>query len=161
MNFKKQLDFGKKYEKKFGELFNKDYLQSDGKTQFDLLINNEKYEVKTDKRAYYTGNFAIEYECNNKPSGINNSEAKYWVFNEIIEYNEKKGDDYDYNFNCFLVPIDDLKKILKEKPIIKVSACENGKNKIYLLNKKYLQEYIINKKKEFTVEELEIMFNNI
>lgn len=46
-----------------------------------LDILTGKLEVKTDFRAYKTGNLAIEIECHGKPSGIQTSEADWWLFN--------------------------------------------------------------------------------
>lgn len=46
----------------------------------DFMINNDiKYEVKTDFKTFDTSNFFIEYEYDNKKSGITNTEAKYWI----------------------------------------------------------------------------------
>ena len=45
----------------------------------DILAG--KIEVKTDFKAYKTGNLAIEIEFNNKQSGIQISEANWWLFN--------------------------------------------------------------------------------
>ena len=57
-------------EYKFMEGYHKEY---------DLEITKDnkkiKVEVKSDKQASHTGNLAIEYECNNKPSGITSSTA--------------------------------------------------------------------------------------
>jgi hypothetical protein len=46
-----------------------------------LDILTGKLEVKTDFRAYKTGNIAIEIESYGKPSGIQTSEADWWIFN--------------------------------------------------------------------------------
>ena len=40
----------------------------------------KKVEVKTDRIAYHTKRFAIEYEYKGKPSGISTTEADYWAF---------------------------------------------------------------------------------
>jgi len=45
----------------------------------DILAG--KIEVKTDFQAYKTNNIAIEIESRGKPSGIQTSEAKWWIFN--------------------------------------------------------------------------------
>lgn len=37
-------------------------------------------EVKHDRMIAKTGNVALEYECNGKPSGIKASTATYWVY---------------------------------------------------------------------------------
>ncbi len=46
-----------------------------------LDILTGKLEVKTDFKAYKTGNIAIEIECNGKPSGLATTEAEWWLFN--------------------------------------------------------------------------------
>ena len=45
-----------------------------------LLNGATKVEVKTDRMAHHTGNIAIEYEFNGKPSGISTTKADYWAF---------------------------------------------------------------------------------
>ena len=45
----------------------------------DILAG--KIEVKTDFKAHKTGNLAIELESYGKPSGIQTSEATWWLFN--------------------------------------------------------------------------------
>lgn len=175
-NFEKQLKFGKKYEKKFAEFTKQKYIQSEGYNSWDILIkyNNKdiKYEIKTDKRAYYTGNFVVEYECNNKKSGLFNTDADYWIFNEIINYDSEKEDDYDYDFNIYVVPIDELKNIINIYPLKYINACENNKNKIIIISKNYFSSYKVNKDmdnffikrikndtKNYTIDELEFMFS--
>ena len=52
---------------------------------YDFISDNIKYEVKSDKMTYKTGNLFIEYECSCEPSGISTSEAQmlfYFVINE-------------------------------------------------------------------------------
>jgi hypothetical protein len=43
------------------------------------LLTNRTVEVKMDFEVHKTGNFYIEYESRNKPSGIANTEADYWI----------------------------------------------------------------------------------
>ena len=40
----------------------------------------ETIEVKKDYQAWRTGNIAVEYECNNRPSGISTTKAKYVAY---------------------------------------------------------------------------------
>jgi|LULG01.1.fsa_nt_gb hypothetical protein len=40
----------------------------------------ETIEVKKDYQAWRTGNIAVEYECNGKPSGISTTKAKYVAY---------------------------------------------------------------------------------
>jgi len=63
-DFSHDLELGNEGERLIGELF-------DAKT---------KIEVKTDLKAYLTGNLYIEYECRGKKSGIAKSKADYWAF---------------------------------------------------------------------------------
>tara|TARA_R100001082_G_scaffold76211_1_gene44287 strand:- start:1833 stop:2264 length:432 start_codon:yes stop_codon:yes gene_type:complete len=53
-----------------------------------LDVLTGKLEVKTDFRAYKTGNLAIEIECRGKASGIQTSEADWWLFNIRIPKRE-------------------------------------------------------------------------
>ena len=44
------------------------------------IFSNKKIEVKTERDWWYkTGNIALDYECNGKPSGINATESDYWI----------------------------------------------------------------------------------
>tara|TARA_R100001230_G_C5662561_1_gene167210 strand:- start:1 stop:480 length:480 start_codon:yes stop_codon:yes gene_type:complete len=40
----------------------------------------ETIEVKKDYQAWRTGNIAVEYECNGKPSGVSTTKAKYVAY---------------------------------------------------------------------------------
>lgn len=44
-----------------------------------ILSGGKKIEVKRDHIAATSGNLAIEYECNRKPSGIAVTEAEWWA----------------------------------------------------------------------------------
>ena len=45
-----------------------------------ILNGAKKVEVKTDRMAHRTGNIAVEFRCNGRPSGISTTEADYWAF---------------------------------------------------------------------------------
>lgn len=71
-----RFDGGKKFdlqlsaaliaERKLGEIFS--------------AAKIEKIELKTESWLWeQSGNICIEYSCNNQPSGINATEADYWV----------------------------------------------------------------------------------
>ena len=47
--------------------------------EWDVMIDEETYEVKADGKAKYTGNLFIEYMCRGQPSGIEATTADYWV----------------------------------------------------------------------------------
>ena len=73
-----------------------------------------------------TGNIAIEYECWNKPSGINATESDYWFHNLCVGDNEY----------CTLVfKTDVLRTIVKKLDTFKtVSGGDNKASKMYLVN---------------------------
>ena len=68
------------------------------------MFGDKKIEIKTERDWWYkTGNIALEYECNGKPSGIDATKSDYWI--QILA----KGDDN----HCMLVfEVDKLKKIV-------------------------------------------------
>lgn len=56
-------------------------LGNEGERLIELLFAPEtKLEVKTDLKAYMTGNIFIEYESRGLKSGLAKSEADFWVF---------------------------------------------------------------------------------
>ena len=70
------------------------------------IFTNKKIEVKTERDWWYkTGNIALEYECNGKPSGINATESDYWI--QILAKGNKN--------HCMLVfEVKELKKIVEK-----------------------------------------------
>ena len=82
--FVKDLETGKVYEKKALELIQKDYpkayIQDGYFLEWDIYIPELEMgvEVKSDAQYKKTGNFYVEYECNDKPSGIATTKAKYY-----------------------------------------------------------------------------------
>ena len=149
--FNTDIKFGKLYERKFAELTKKEYEISNGKVYWDIIIkDNDKkliYEVKTDRRMNKTNNFCIEYEYNKKPSGINNTQADYWVFIEIINFNNDNMFG-DYDFNIYIIKTKDLKEIIKTSEKIKMNGGDGYLSKFYLINKKYFEKYKMDKTKE-------------
>jgi hypothetical protein len=86
MPFHSDLELGQSYETKaLGYIPHDRYRIPKGKFKpFDIeaIHNNVRttYEVKCDRIAYRTRNFAIEYECNNQPSGIHTTKADYYLY---------------------------------------------------------------------------------
>jgi len=56
-----------------------DALKRVGKAAADLELRTS-LEIKHDKACERTGNVAIEVECNGKPSGIETTQAQWWVW---------------------------------------------------------------------------------
>ena len=50
--------------------------------EYDIWIPeiSKSIEVKGDQKSMYTGNFVVEIEMFNKPSGLLTTKADYWVF---------------------------------------------------------------------------------
>tara|TARA_R100001594_G_scaffold122846_1_gene159098 strand:- start:1229 stop:1618 length:390 start_codon:yes stop_codon:yes gene_type:complete len=83
------LEFGKKGESKFKEIFS----------------NGDKVEVKTERDKWLqTGNLVIELECAGKKSGLSTTEADYWVHQLSID-TEIVG--------MFIIPVERLKSRVK------------------------------------------------
>ena len=70
------------------------------------ILTMEKVEVKTEIDKWKeTGNIAIEIRCRGKLSGLSVTEASYWA--HILSYR-------GYIKSVILIPVDDLKIIVKE-----------------------------------------------
>ena len=70
------------------------------------IFSNKKIEVKTERDWWFkTGNIALEYECNGKPSGISATTSDYWI--HILAKGKKN--------HCMLVfEVARLKKIVNQ-----------------------------------------------
>ena len=143
MNFLEDLKFGEKYEKLFLNYVEYDeYKKPQGKFKYyDLkIIKGDKktfYEIKADRLIQKTGNIAIEFSCNNKPSGISVSTADYWGIFEITENGHK----------LYIIPINEIKLIINTKTIKICKVGDNFNSKMYLIKKEYFENYKINLKK--------------
>ena len=74
--------------------------------QVKNIFADKKIEVKTERDWWAkTGNIALEYECNGKPSGITATKSDYWI--HILATGKKN--------HCMLVfEVPKLKKIIKK-----------------------------------------------
>lgn len=135
--FKKDLETGHIYEKRsllYLDYDNYNIIEGYHK-EYDIEIfkdgNKIKIEVKSDKMASLTNNLAIEYECNNKASGITSTTADFWVYFIIFEDREE----------CYKIPIEELKELVKDCK--QVSGGDGMRSKMYLLNKSKVLKYLI------------------
>ena len=103
-NFYHLLELGEHYEQLTQETFfkkfkNKRLITNCNNFKYDFKVITTKtekitkYEVKTDFKVQYTNNLFIEYLQSNKPSGIQTTKAKYYIFccidddkTEILEF---------------------------------------------------------------------------
>ena len=57
------------------------FLKFNHNDEYDLLTNKYKYEIKTDSNYIkYNKSVFVEFESNNKESGINTSKADFYIF---------------------------------------------------------------------------------
>ena len=138
--FQQDLKLGNDYELK-----SLDYIEHDSYKQikgyhkeFDLMIThnntNTTYEIKSDRLASKTGNFAIEYECNNKPSGITSTTADYYIYFVI---NRNKEDD------CYKIPTEELRELAPKYR--KVKGGDGYRSLMRLIPIKDMLKYRVNK----------------
>tara|TARA_R100000908_G_scaffold18705_1_gene7269 strand:+ start:3193 stop:3615 length:423 start_codon:yes stop_codon:yes gene_type:complete len=97
------------------------------------MLQDKKIEVKSERGMWMkTGNICIEYECWNKPSGINATESDYWFHNLCID---------DKIFCTLVFETEHLKNIIKTmKGKKSVMGGDNNASKMWLLPLKKLFE---------------------
>jgi hypothetical protein len=140
MPFQKDLKFGTKYE----EIALNEYIEyetykrpeKENMLYYDFLINDTiKYEIKADRMAFKTKNLCIELFNNNKLSGLNTTEADYYIYFII------NGDKIE---TVYKIDTTVLEELVKNKEI--KSGGDNKKSKFVLLNIDLVKDYIIEKK---------------
>ena len=144
--FEKDLATGHEYEKR--SLLYLDYdthkfIQGYFK-EYDLeIIKDGKkttIEVKSDKQASLTGNLAIEYKCNKKPSGITTTTADFWIY--FIVYDRIIDGVNHSREECYKIPTEELRQLVKK--CHKVSGGDGNRSRMYLLKKSAVRGYLIN-----------------
>ena len=94
--------------------------------QVSNIFANKKIEIKTERDWWEkTGNIALEYECNGKPSGISATQSDYWI--HILAKGNKN--------HCMLVfEVPRLKKIInKYKDTHTRMVGDGGRSKCVIL----------------------------
>jgi len=139
MSFNSDLAFGNIYEKKLVELIpNESYLIKEGYfPDYDVEITNNNimvtYEVKADRYTYKTNNVAIEFECNNSPSGITTTTADYYAYFVIKPYNL---------FELYIIPTNIIKSKIEEKEYKKILlGGDNKRSRLYIMDLNNFLEY--------------------
>ena len=103
------LKFGKRYEYKLLDII-KDWdeaeIMEELSHDYDVkIVKDDKislYEVKSDRYGLTTGNFCIEYQHRNKPSGILKSKADFYAIFLVDDGKEE----------LFIIPLSVLKSAL-------------------------------------------------
>jgi signal transduction histidine kinase len=144
-NFRKDLSFGKKFERMAFQYFQGYdrvvYAPEKCKTH-DVTFYNKgtpcMVEVKADRWTQRTGNLAIEYNCSGKDSGILVTKADYW-----LHFCVNDGDKP----TVYKIPINDLKKIITEG--YRTHQLRNKtKALVYLVPQERVAEYEVRPTKE-------------
>ena len=139
--FRKDLEFGQNYEKKFIEIMKPKSSKIIGGNfkYWDLEIFEDykviKYEIKSDRLAHKTNNLCIEFECNKKPSGITTTQADYYGYFIIKDKDE---------FQLYNIPTKFIRECINNKLYSRTMNGGDGyKSKFYLFDKNIFSEYII------------------
>ena len=140
MTFIKDLKTGLRYEIEFLKYIDYDtYKQSTGKFKdYDISIYknnvNITYKIKADFLAFKTHNICIEYECNNKLSGISSTKSNYYGY--FIIHN----DIYD----LYIIDTNIIKSMINDKKYKKSMFGGDGKrSKFYLFDLNLFKDYKI------------------
>jgi hypothetical protein len=139
--FQSDLLFGQRYERiLMNHIPYRSFVIENGYfPDYDVKVykkNGSKstYEVKADRQINIYSNICIEYMCNNKPSGISTSKAKYWAIFE------PKGE----NYILYKIPSKIIRKYIEEQKYFKnVIGGDNKASKLYLFKKDLFKDYII------------------
>ena len=140
--FKDDLNIGQKYEEIILKRAKRDfplaYIQKGKFKYWDINIPevNITLEVKYDERNQTSGNILIEFECNDKPSGITTTKADFWVL-----FDKPDGKDI-----WFLT--EDIRKCIYRNsylnnlhPTTIQGPGDPYEKKVYLIKKKMLYTY--------------------
>ena len=127
------LNFYKQYEQKAAFLLSKilkcnDYIFNDD-FRYDIKFTNINltFEIKNDNMMTKTGNIAIEYNYNNKLSGILTTQANYYIINDRINY--------------YMIETIILKQLIDKNNFVYV---KNNNTYCYLIDNKLILDNSIN-----------------
>tara|TARA_R100001244_G_C5069220_1_gene110922 strand:+ start:91 stop:468 length:378 start_codon:yes stop_codon:yes gene_type:complete len=89
------------------------------------MLEEDKIEVKTERGMWRnTGNIAIEYQWNGKPSGIASTDATWWW--HVLEDDGEPVCDIVFR-------VDKLKDLARDKSLKRVNGGDDGLAKLILL----------------------------
>jgi len=177
MPWASDLIFGEKMEQEYLKHTNyKTYNKVNGNFKyydFELTDNDDKkrlIEIKADRQTRNTNNIFIEFECNNKLSGISTSTADLWVYFEnhptkdsllryqeltegkTLNYFQKKIKEnqileFENDYIIYEIKKELLIEMIKDKKYNKIyeGNIEGKKVKGYLFNKDLFRNNIIYK----------------
>ena len=126
--FDVELEFGKKFELKFAEIFKP-------KTKFEIKTERQESPFQ-DNKWMTTGNIVIEVESWGKDSGLKTTEADWWI--HILSYKEEIK-------AMFMMEVPKLRErvnyLVSKLNIPLQQGGEEGKSSFYLIPIKELFDY--------------------
>ena len=134
-NFRKDLPIAKETEKEVAGLIEKVYgaeiigFENTNKYDFSARINGKEYtfEVKEDFTCEKTGNIGLEFGCRGKPSGIETSQADFYIY---------KIHTKDFGIQYVIHKVDTLKTLIENKAYFRiVNGGDIGSNSMNYLFK--------------------------
>ena len=137
--FYTDLKFGQYYERLLTRIIKNDGYEFCNNKDYDVkMVENGKeqiYEVKTDRFTNKTNNICIEFECNNKPSGITSTKANRYAYFVL-----KPDDKYD----LYIIPTKSILKRIRKEMYKRIICCgDNKMSKTYLFDKEVFKKYLI------------------
>jgi len=134
-DFKKDLPIAVETEKEVAKIleekYNANILEFSHTNKYDILaeIKNKKYtfEVKEDFTCEKTGNVGLEFRCRGKPSGIQTSQADFYIYKIHAQ---------DGSIGFYLSKTSTLKKMIDDKKYFRiVNGGDVGSNSMNYLFK--------------------------
>jgi predicted Fe-Mo cluster-binding NifX family protein len=143
MNFFKDLHFGNSYEKKLVKFLKPQLHAYNDDNEYDVLTVKDgkitRYEVKSDRLMNKTGNICMEFECNNRPSGISVSKANIYAYYEVCGDAPEEGTSGD---KLYLIPKTFINEMINKKKYKTIINGGDGKRaKSYLFSKEVFSEF--------------------
>lgn len=136
MTFFSDLEFGSRYEDEFVKVkkLTNAIVPKKKNSNYDIIVDNIMYEIKADRRAFKTGNLCIEFECSNKPSGIQTTQSNFYGYFIVQDNN---------NYTLYTIPVDFIKKEIEKQSYKMILKGGSGyKSKFYLFDKNIFHEFI-------------------
>lgn len=135
MTFIDDLKFGNKYEQDCCVKLKNPRIMHGRFKDYDIIDEDGvKYEVKSDRWTFKTGNVCIEFECNRKPSGITSSKSDFYFY--YVVFPEPLPP------TLYKIPTIDIRTMIENKQYDKIKiGGDNYKSKFYLFSENLFQKY--------------------
>jgi hypothetical protein len=139
MQFKNDLTFGEKYQYELLKILKPiNYKMMEGNfKEYDLVINDDLmsiyYEVKADRIAYKFNQFCIEYEYNNKASGIKTTRSDFYAYFIVYPNNQ---------YDLYIIPVREILDVIKNKKFSTIKqGGDRGASKFYIMDFDLFKNY--------------------